>query len=66
MILFNIFIVTVTFLLGLVAALFIGCSTYLAECDDEDHQELFVTAKVGFLIVMSVMMVLHLIGNMMT
>jgi len=66
MILFNYFIVTVSILLGLLAALFIGASVYLADGEDEETQELFVTAKVGFLIVTSVMVVLHILNNFLT
>lgn len=68
MILFNLFLVVTTFLLGLVAALFIGASVYQADVEDDEErvQELLFLAKLGFVIVMSVMMVLHVVGNLIT
>lgn len=66
MILFNYFILTVSVLLGLVAALLIGASVYLADGEEEETEELFVTAKVGFLIVTSVMVVLHTVYHFLT
>jgi len=68
MILFNVGLVTVSLLLGLVAALFIGASVYQADMDDDDErvQELLSLAKVGFVITISVMAALHLIANLIT
>lgn len=66
MILFNLFLVVTTFLLGLLAALYMGAAVYLDDEREEEQQEMLFLAKLGFVIVMSVMMVLQLIGNLIT
>ena len=66
MLLFNLFLVVTTFFLGLLAALYMGAAVYLDDEREEERQEMLFLAKLGFVITMSVMMVLHVVGNLIT
>lgn len=68
MTLFDFMLLTVSLLLGLVAALFIGTSIYYADAEGDTDRvdELFTMSKVGFVLMVSGILAIRLIVHLVT